>query len=394
MPWAPPAWCRAPGPGAPRAVVTLQSQRGPPRRHDISDEPFYLLTREPANAAAPGSAGDSGASSWNAAVLRDESGKCFIMSLGSGEGTFLQGRALEPGKPCAWEPGTVVVLGMPRNHDKATLEVTPSGHSLKRGRDEKDVAEKPAHPKKKRLRRDPLCPQESATPSEEEEEEPATRARPAAKPDADGVRVAPAGGSGASASAGAKKCDKCDGPHPTDACPHFKKPRDGHKDAWVNYGQKCPLQMGKGGGKFVLRSGKPVPQPGDGSCLFHSLCFGLNGGRSRGSFVAGKLRKELAHFIQQNPRVRIAGDTIEEWVRWDANTSVSSYVRRIAAGGWGGGIEMAACALLKKVNIHVYERRRGGSFQRISCFDSPERTKSTIHVLYQGGVHYDALIPH
>ena len=30
-------------------------------------------------------------------------------------------------------------------------------------------------------------------------------------------------------------CDKCDGPHDTDECPHFKKPRDDHKDAFENY---------------------------------------------------------------------------------------------------------------------------------------------------------------
>ena len=30
-------------------------------------------------------------------------------------------------------------------------------------------------------------------------------------------------------------CDKCDGPHATDDCPHFKKPRDDHKDAYENY---------------------------------------------------------------------------------------------------------------------------------------------------------------
>jgi hypothetical protein len=61
---------------------------------------------------------------------------------------------------------------------------------------------------------------------------------------------------------------------------------------------------------------------------------------------------------------------------------------------WGGGIEMAACSVLHSVNIHVYERQRGGfrgnSFKRISCFDVKNATK-TVHVLYTGGVHYNAL---
>jgi len=65
----------------------------------------------------------------------------------------------------------------------------------------------------------------------------------------------------ADADAVAEKCDKCDGPHPTDACPHLKKAREKHKDAWVNYGTKHIKQMGSSGGNFVLRNARCVPQP-------------------------------------------------------------------------------------------------------------------------------------
>eukprot|EP00747_Dinoflagellata_sp_TGD_P185471 gnl/TRDRNA2_/TRDRNA2_42036_c0_seq1.p1 gnl/TRDRNA2_/TRDRNA2_42036_c0~~gnl/TRDRNA2_/TRDRNA2_42036_c0_seq1.p1 ORF type:complete len:488 (-),score=72.00 gnl/TRDRNA2_/TRDRNA2_42036_c0_seq1:95-1558(-) len=201
---------------------------------------------------------------------------------------------------------------------------------------------------------------------------------------------------GAAKSAKSSKCDKCDGPHATDACPHFKKKREAHKDAWVNYGKKSPVQMGGNGGNFVLRHGRCVRQPGDGNCLFHSLCYGLNGGRSSGSRVeASRLRRELASFVERNPSLEIAGDTLEEWVRWDANSSVGTYARRMAVSGWGGGIEMAACSHLKKVNVHVYENGWLWGYKRISCFDCPDPSKDTptIHVLYQGGVHYDALVP-
>jgi len=188
-------------------------------------------------------------------------------------------------------------------------------------------------------------------------------------------------------------CDKCDGKHSTDRCPHFKGDREKHKDAWVNYGKKSPLQMGGNGGNFVLKSARVVRQPGDGSCLFHSLAHGL--ALSAG---ASSLRREIACFVQQNPRLEIAGDTIEEWVRWDSNSSVADYARRMSVGGWGGGIEMAACSHMKNVNVHVYEnscrniRGCGPEFKRISCFDNPNASR-TIHVLYQGGVHYDALVP-
>ncbi len=66
---------------------------------------------------------------------------------------------------------------------------------------------------------------------------------------------------------------------------------------------------------------------------------------------------------------------------------------------------MAAFSRLKRVNVHVYERKRGGGmfsrrgrgsggggFKRISCFDYPG-ARQTVHVLYCGGVHYDALVP-
>lgn len=184
-------------------------------------------------------------------------------------------------------------------------------------------------------------------------------------------------------------CDKCDGKHPADRCPFFPKEREQHKDAWVNYGRKGnPHQMGGSGGNYVLRSARVVKQPGDGSCLFHSLLQGLPHGGS-----ASTLRREIATFLQQNPTLQIAGDTLEEWVKWDSNTSVSDYAKRIAISGWGGGIEMACCSLLKGVNVHVYEPiSRGSEFKRISCFDAPNAAR-TIHVLYQGGVHYDALQP-
>jgi hypothetical protein len=54
---------------------------------------------------------------------------------------------------------------------------------------------------------------------------------------------------------------------------------------------------------------------------------------------------------------------------------------------------MAACSHLKRVNVHVYERSTMGSYKRISCFDYERGARSTVHVLYCGGVHYDALVP-
>lgn len=154
---------------------------------------------------------------------------------------------------------------------------------------------------------------------------------------------------------------------------------------------KKPTHLGTKGRNFVLKGARMVRQPGDGSCLFHSLCHGLNGRQDR--IKAKTLRKDIAGFVKEHPRLRIAGDTLEEWVRWDTRMSCTTYARRMAVGGWGGGIEMAAFARLKRVNVHVYEPGKAGHFQRISCFNFPRdaKKKKTIHVLYQGRMHYDAL---
>lgn len=65
---------------------------------------------------------------------------------------------------------------------------------------------------------------------------------------------------------------------------------------------------------------------------------------------------------------------------------------------WGGGIEMAACSQMKRINIWVYEKaRRGGGYKRIGVFDyiasNGRRSTTTAHVLYSGGVHFDVLVP-
>lgn len=115
--------------------------------------------------------------------------------------------------------------------------------------------------------------------------------------------------------------------------------------------RKTPLGMGGSGGNFKLKSATVKSQPGDGSCLFHSLAYGLGDGHH-----ASNLRREIANFVSRNPNLEIAETPLHEWVKWDSGKSVANYANSISVGGWGGGIEMAACSLLKKVNVHG-ERR-------------------------------------
>jgi len=189
----------------------------------------------------------------------------------------------------------------------------------------------------------------------------------------------------APAKSGTGPCDKCDGPHDTDACPHFKKSRDKHKDAWDRYGKDGAGADG-GAGQHVVRSAKVVSQPGDGSCLFHSLAYGLR------FSSAGKLRAEIADYIAANPTAEVADNPIKDWVLWDSGLDTTSYARSMRAGSrWGGAVELAICAKVHRVRVDVYERSRAG-FVRISSFEGDGGPGAgTVNLLYGGRVHYDAL---
>jgi len=179
-------------------------------------------------------------------------------------------------------------------------------------------------------------------------------------------------------------CDKCDGPHETDDCPHFKKSREKHKDAWAMLGKKC---IGTGNCEPVIVKGaRVVRQPGDGSCLFHSMNYGLTGSSAGGL----KLRNDICEFMKRNPQIEVGDDTLEEWVQYENGTSVRSYVQSMQGSSWGGGIEMAVCAKMHTVNVHVFETCSKG-YRRISAFERPSARK-TLSVLYQGRAHYDALV--
>jgi hypothetical protein len=186
-------------------------------------------------------------------------------------------------------------------------------------------------------------------------------------------------------SSSAVVCDKCDGKHETELCPYFKKKRDDHPDAQKNFYKKLGGSSSLPGSK--LRQAREVRQPGDGSCLFHSMAYGLR------SCNASSLRAEICNFIAKNGSFKICDTPLSSWVKWDSGASPSEYARKMSRGSWGGGIEMAVCSEMKGCNVHVYERS-GSGYKRISAFDyhtNPE-IKPIVRVVYQGGVHYDALV--
>ena len=202
-------------------------------------------------------------------------------------------------------------------------------------------------------------------------------------------------------SGGKLVCDKCDGAHDTASCPHFKKAREAHPDAQ----RRRVTNLGADGGSAFLRNPRVKSQPGDGSCLFHSIAWGLArcGRLASGGGGAHQLRHNISKFWLNHPDMKISDTPVSEWVKWDSGLALSKYCQRMARGGiWGGGIELAGCSLLMKANVHVWEKlpgSGGGGVKRISCFDylktgqyNQKEAIPTIHVLYRGGIHYDALV--
>ena len=204
-------------------------------------------------------------------------------------------------------------------------------------------------------------------------------------------------------------CDKCDGPHATARCPHFKKARDKHRDAWQGYsgegggGKNMKAQADRVAKAPLLRGARIVRQPGDGSCLFHSLSFGARklGSSKADCASAASVREACAAFLERCPNAEIGGTPLREWIQWESGGDVKSYVRRMRGKGeWGGAIEIAVVSRCFNVSVHVFEKAGGDTFKLISAFDAAEGGKSSssggkkepvVRVLYSGRCHYDAL---
>ena len=119
-------------------------------------------------------------------------------------------------------------------------------------------------------------------------------------------------------------CDRCDGEHETAACPHFTQEREKHPDAERGGFRK----LSKPGEPLSTASARVKRQPGDGNCLFHSLCVGLE------PLTHTVLRKEVCDFIAASPALKIAGSSLTDWVAWDSEgKTIRQYVARMARNG-------------------------------------------------------------
>ena len=105
------------------------------------------------------------------------------------------------------------------------------------------------------------------------------------------------------------------------------------------------------------------------------------------------LRHYLAACVANNPGAEIAGCSLEEWVKLHSRMTVKAYQKKqLAAGCWGGDIEIAACAVSWGVNVWVWRPTRD-SFELTCRFTSPKSSRHVLHLLYREGTHYDVFRP-
>jgi hypothetical protein len=149
-----------------------------------------------------------------------------------------------------------------------------------------------------------------------------------------------------------------------------------------------------------------IPQPRDGSCLFHSLARGLGKGGN-----GGELRNEVASFIVRNKNAPLGGGTlgtsVKDWIKFDSNVTPRRYASDLVGGKWGGAIEVAVAAQTHGVDVDVYTRQGNHGFQRTAQFQPVCKRPPSggggrgggealsrvtkVKLLYTGRCHYDLL---
>lgn len=200
-------------------------------------------------------------------------------------------------------------------------------------------------------------------------------------------------------------CERCDGDHRSADCPHYKHARPSHRDAWLHFGNRKSERGKDSTGRSprgeVLRESEGwsvARQPGDGSCLFHSLCFAESRARNAHPNDAHSLRAEIAAWLLRHETDELAsGDTVREVVKWESGLGVADYVRRIRGHAWGGAVEVAAFAKMRSIEVRVFESGNDPNDMRVRIFRSIGRFRApsgspVIRILYSGRSHYDALV--
>jgi hypothetical protein len=117
---------------------------------------------------------------------------------------------------------------------------------------------------------------------------------------------------------------------------------------------------------------------GDGDCLFHALAF-------FDAYDGGALRIDVAEFMETHARNQVGYEG--EWIR---------EAKRLRASEWGGHTVVTAYSLMKKARVVLHTHRSGDATTTVEevmhmSINSNEAVR-TVHILYNGVDHYDALV--
>lgn len=119
--------------------------------------------------------------------------------------------------------------------------------------------------------------------------------------------------------------------------------------------------------------------PGDNSCMFHAVGHHI---RRNGH----ELRQLVSTFLEQNRGLLVSGLTLEQWVTYEKNVPLETYIASIRKGAWGGAIELLCLSHMFRRCIVVYVMSTSTSARKIATFG----TGPLCPVLFTGN-HYMAL---
>lgn len=129
--------------------------------------------------------------------------------------------------------------------------------------------------------------------------------------------------------------------------------------------------------------------PGDGDCLFHSI------GLAMGLPASTVRRAVVEHLLNSsNGKAMLLRYAQSRTVK---DPDLRTYLRAmIRSGTWGGELELQSAADLYRRTVYVHLRRDPQNplvFRPTHSGDSLSSTRPSIHLLYNGRNHYDALLP-
>ena len=141
-------------------------------------------------------------------------------------------------------------------------------------------------------------------------------------------------------------------------------------------------------------------QPGDNSCLYHSLSSGLGRCFPQVSFDATSLRCNINSYMSNHASstIRVGPDisySISEVTTEFFGDSLAHYTyNQSNSRSWGGAIEIATLHLMNPVNIYFFRPVPGSSvFQAFGTFESllEGSDSNAIYLLNSGFNHYDSI---